>query len=358
MLDRHRRALYCSFHTTAGYLDQSLSARMHHRQDLLSQFFRAFHALFPQGGEYHHDRMELRSELTDEQKVVEPRNADSHLTYIGSGMRNCVTYRTRPDAPVYFIELDGMTDAIGAAAHHQDRRLRRGARRRARVGARAGLEAPGGLDQPRRSASRPARFGQRAAARSTACSYGRVDLVVDPTERNVGLTVNEYETLLMQNDLADVLRDPLRFARAQGTQRAARSALDPRQDAQLRQVRRRPRAQLADGGAAARRGVVRAADRQGDVAAGPPVPALAPGQLPRGRRRARNGGALAARDLSEPDPGAMAEPGAARSAASISCSRSCRSPARRTERRAELRVSSVKNKRQGITPLCVRSAVS
>ncbi|HEX6213908.1 MAG TPA: hypothetical protein VFZ38_03770, partial [Vicinamibacterales bacterium] len=44
----------------------------------------------------------------------------------------------------------------------------------------------------------------------------RVDLVVDPSERNVGLTVNEYETLLMQNDLVDVLRDPLRFAKIKG----------------------------------------------------------------------------------------------------------------------------------------------
>src|SRR5690606_39598575 len=53
--------------------------------------------------------------------------------------------------------------------------------------------------------------------------YGRVDLVVSPHERNVGLTVNEYETLLMQHDLAEVLRDPLRFARLK-----ARNALhDP-----------------------------------------------------------------------------------------------------------------------------------
>ena len=37
--------------------------------------------------------------------------------------------------------------------------------------------------------------------------------MIDPNERNVGLTVNEYETLLMQNDLVDVLRNPLRFAR-------------------------------------------------------------------------------------------------------------------------------------------------
>ena len=31
LLRRHRRALYTSFHTTAGYLDQSLSVRLHHR---------------------------------------------------------------------------------------------------------------------------------------------------------------------------------------------------------------------------------------------------------------------------------------------------------------------------------------
>ncbi len=112
VLSRHKRALYCSFHTTAGYLNQSLSARMRHNQDRLSLFFRTFHALFPQGGPYSHDQMEFRTELTDEQKVVEPRNGDSHLTYISAGLRNCVTYRTRADAPVYFIELDGMTEAM------------------------------------------------------------------------------------------------------------------------------------------------------------------------------------------------------------------------------------------------------
>src|SRR5688572_22738494 len=112
ILRRHRRALYTSFHTTAGYLDQSLSVRLHHRHDLVSQFFRAFHALFPQGGEYRHDQMHLRSELSDAQKVVEPRNGDSHLTFIGAGMRNCVTYRSRPDAPVYFIRSEEHTSEL------------------------------------------------------------------------------------------------------------------------------------------------------------------------------------------------------------------------------------------------------
>jgi thiamine phosphate synthase YjbQ (UPF0047 family) len=223
VLHRYRRALYCSFHTTAGYLDQSLSARMHHRQDLLSQFFRAFHALFPQGGEYHHDRMELRSELSAEQKVVEPRNADSHLTYIGSGMRNCVTYRVRPGAPVYFIELDGMTDAMTRqrttqiVAYHDER-----------VIGRTSVAIPVSKHPVDSINLADPRLGllemvNELLAKS-GLQYGRVDLVVDPTERNVGLTVNEYETLLMQNDLADVLRDPLRFARIK-----ARNALqDPR----------------------------------------------------------------------------------------------------------------------------------
>ena len=223
VLHRHRRALYCSFHTTAGYLDQSLSARMHHRQDLLSQFFRAFHALFPQGGEYHHDRMELRSELSDEQKVVEPRNADSHLTYIGSGMRNCVTYRTRPDAPVYFIELDGLTDAM-----KRQRTTKIVAYDQERIVERVSLRVPVSKHPVDSINLADPRLGVIESVNELlsqhGLQYGRVDLVVDPTERNVGLTVNEYETLLMQNDLADVLRDPLRFARIK-----ARNALqDPR----------------------------------------------------------------------------------------------------------------------------------
>ena len=129
MLRRHKRALYCSMHTTAGYLDQSLSARLRHDEDRLAQFIHSFHAVFPQGAEYHHDRMELRTELTDAQKEVEPRNADSHLTFIGAGLRNCVTYETRPDAPVYFIDLDGAYKGDAPHPHHRRRRLRRGARR-------------------------------------------------------------------------------------------------------------------------------------------------------------------------------------------------------------------------------------
>ena len=40
---------------------------------------------------------------------------------------------------------------------------------------------------------------------------GRVRLTLAPGERHAGLTVNEYETLLMRHDLSEVLRNPLRF---------------------------------------------------------------------------------------------------------------------------------------------------
>ena len=88
---RHSRALYCSLHTTAGYLEQSLSTRL--RQDGLSQFFGSFTALFPEGAEYRHDRMELRTELSDAQKEVEPRNADSHLRGMIMGQSLCLQVR-------------------------------------------------------------------------------------------------------------------------------------------------------------------------------------------------------------------------------------------------------------------------
>ena len=180
LLRRHRRALYTSFHTTAGYLDQSLSVRLHHQHDLVSQFFRAFHALFPQGGEYRHDQMHLRSELTDEQKIVEPRNGDSHLTFIGAGMRNCVTYRTRPDSPVYFIELDGKTDALQrqrkttVVAYDHDEIVARD------VDHDSGVEAPDRFDQPRRSEARACSSASTRSSPRAGVERARVDLVVDP----------------------------------------------------------------------------------------------------------------------------------------------------------------------------------
>src|SRR4051812_8885125 len=194
VLRRHRRALYCSLHTTAGYLDQSLSTRL--RTDgHLSQFFGSFHALFPEGAEYHHDRMELRTELSDAQKAVEPRNADSHLTFIGAGLRNCVTYEARPDAPVYFIDLDGAykgthrTRTTAVLAYDQER-----------VVLKTSVRVPVSkhpIDSVNLADPRVGVIEQlNELLASAGIERARVDLAVEPGERHVGLTVNEYETLL------------------------------------------------------------------------------------------------------------------------------------------------------------------
>jgi hypothetical protein len=52
--------------------------------------------------------------------------------------------------------------------------------------------------------------------RASGLDKGRIDIALPPSERNAGLTVNEYETMLMRHDLVEVLRDPLRFAAQRG----------------------------------------------------------------------------------------------------------------------------------------------
>jgi hypothetical protein len=215
LLRRYRKTLYCSFHTTAGYLDQSLAGRMHHHHGRLAQFFDAWHALFPADAAYRHDQMELRSELSDEQKEVEPRNADSHLTFIGSGMRNCVTYRNEPLAPVYFIDLDGTN---GAARRQRQTTIV--AYDEERVVARESFTVPVShhpIDSVNLADPKTGLVDRvHELLASSGLERGRVDISLGPAERNVGLTVNEYETMLMRHDLVEVLKDPLKFAAQRG----------------------------------------------------------------------------------------------------------------------------------------------
>ena len=103
-----RKAAYCSFHTTAGYIEQGTSRRLGHSRKQIDPFIRAIQKIFPYNAGYFHDRMQLRDELSEGEKEREPVNADSHLTFIAAGLKNCVTYIHRPDDPVYFIELDGI----------------------------------------------------------------------------------------------------------------------------------------------------------------------------------------------------------------------------------------------------------
>jgi hypothetical protein len=189
LLHRYRKTLYCSLHTTAGYLDQSLAGRMHHHHGRLAQFFDAWHTLFPQQAEYRHDQMDLRSELSDEQKEVEPRNADSHLTFIGSGMRNCVTYRNEPLAPVYFIDLDGTNGET-----RRQRQTTIVAYDEERVMARESFTVPVShhpIDSVNLADPRLGLVDRvQDLLAGSGLEKGRVDISLGAAERNVGLTVN------------------------------------------------------------------------------------------------------------------------------------------------------------------------
>ncbi|MPY90894.1 MAG: hypothetical protein GEU99_23640 [Luteitalea sp.] len=210
VLDVYSRALYCSFHTTAGYLEQSLASRLEHRRDRVAPYVQLFRTLFPQGADYEHDKLHLRQELSDEQRRVEPRNADSHLAFIGAGLTPVVSYVNRPGNPVYFVDLDGLNG-------EQPRR-----RQTTVLGfddeevvARERLSVPVSAHPVDSINLKNPRLGfyeqiQGLVARH-GVEKGRVHLSLAVTERQAGLTINEYETLLMRHDLADVLHDPLRF---------------------------------------------------------------------------------------------------------------------------------------------------
>ena len=200
--------------------------------------------MFPEGAGYEHDKMERRTELSADQKPVEPPNADSHLAFMAGALRTCVVYQNRPGEPVSFIDLDGVHAGRRAPAIHLGARLqRRGARRasapdRACVGARRRFGQP---EEPaawhlravRRAGARARRHqgtpAHHAGARRAACRAHRQRI------RNA----------------ADAARPVGRAARSaavhggEGRTHPRQPAGDSGQDARLRQVRPRARVQPA-----------------------------------------------------------------------------------------------------------------
>jgi thiamine phosphate synthase YjbQ (UPF0047 family) len=212
-LDAFPQCLYYSSHTTAGYLEQSLATRLTRSGASVEPYVAVFRQLFPEGAPYEHDQLARRNDLTTAQRAVEPRNADSHLAFIAAGLRTCVSYRNR--GPVCFIDLDGvhggrprrrLTTIVGYTGEEEV------ARARVRVPVSTHPVDSLNLKDPRLGVYEQllelvARHG---------VTHGRIRIELASGERHAGLTVNEYETLLMRHDLAHVLRNPLRFAAEKG----------------------------------------------------------------------------------------------------------------------------------------------
>jgi thiamine phosphate synthase YjbQ (UPF0047 family) len=215
VLSAYRKVLYCSHHTTAGYLEQSVARRLGSQGEHVDPFFQVFQQFFPQHAGYTHDQLHLRRELNPSQRATEPPNADAHLTFIGSGLRNCVTYRHQPGRPVYFMDLDGVYEG-----RHRSRRTSVIAYDQEETVAETSFEVPvSGHPIDSINLADP-RLGMTdhvsSLIRREGVEWGRVDVSLAPDEQASAVTVNEFETLLMRHDLAEVLRNPLRFVARQG----------------------------------------------------------------------------------------------------------------------------------------------
>jgi len=215
VLEGFKRVLYCSHHTTAGYLDQQLAHRLHDRREGVDPYIRNFQALFPLGAGYRHDDLEMRSELSEEERQKEPPNGDAHLTFIGSGLQSCVTYDHRTGVPVFFMDLDGVYKG-----NPRRRKTSIVAYDREETVAERVAEVPVSHHAIDSVNLGDERIGLRQQIDELLSAYpvqnGRLDISLDPAEQAAGVTVNEYETLLMRYDLTDVLDNPLRFVARQG----------------------------------------------------------------------------------------------------------------------------------------------
>ena len=204
-----KHCLYWSAHTTAGFLEPSLGTRL--SQGKVQTYINILQTMFPEGAGYEHDRLEHREDLNPDQRTIEPKNADSHLTFIAGGLRSCVIHQNRPNEPVYFVELDGIMD---------DRQRRRKTRiigfqsetivKELQVSVPVSGHPIDSINLKDPQLGLQEQFSELLSR--AGIKKGRLTLSLSKTERHAGLTVNEFETLLMQHDLAEVIRNPLRFA--------------------------------------------------------------------------------------------------------------------------------------------------
>ena len=207
---RYTRSFYISNHTTAGYLDQRMAELLEHDGRGIKGYLQLFQELFPAGADYVHDTMHLRTELSEEQRDKEPLNADSHLTFIGAGLRNSASYQLGGAEPVWFVELDGVH--VGGTRH-----------RRTTVVAYDGEEEVASATVRVKASVHPLDAQNlrdpdlgfigtlQKMVQEHKVAFGRFDVSLPDEEQDAGLTVNEYETLLMNYDLREAISNPFRF---------------------------------------------------------------------------------------------------------------------------------------------------
>lgn len=226
-LQDHPNLLCVSHHTTAGFLDPTLRRRMGQDGERLEAFVKALADLFPPEAGYAHDHLSLRDELSEAQKLVEPLNADAHLAFIGGGFTNCVVVPSRPRAPIWFVDFDGVFLDRNSQVNQRTRTATIvGFQQEVTLGSihvrlpdvRKGQVVR--LDDPTLGVLQ----AMEEEIRRKGIRTGRIRMDLEDPHRGEGLTMNEFEALLMERDMQRILSNPFDFAR-EGT-RGLRMALE------------------------------------------------------------------------------------------------------------------------------------
>ena len=156
------RALCCSFHTTAGYLDQSVAARLNQSPAGVMPYIDSSGRSSRKGPDTSTTRSSGGRSCRPAQRPSEPRNADSHLAFMAGALRTCVAYLNRPGEPMSFIDLDGVHAGRPRDAAYERPGVFGGGDGRAGARGGAGVGAQGRVDQPEGPAPRRLRAVRRA----------------------------------------------------------------------------------------------------------------------------------------------------------------------------------------------------
>jgi hypothetical protein len=129
---------------------------------------------------------------------------------MAGALRTCVSYPNRPGESIAFIDLDGVHDG-----HVRQRRTTVLGYTAEETVAQSRLVVPVSTHSVDSVNLKDPSLGVYETCAELVALHGvtkgRIRLTLASGEHHAGLTVNEYETLLMRHDLREVLRDPLRF---------------------------------------------------------------------------------------------------------------------------------------------------
>jgi hypothetical protein len=199
-----KKSLYTSFHTTAGYLDRALAARLAHPASA-RVFINAFRDA-SRSTPYQHDQMDLRQELSVPRAEWSPGTAIP--THHRRGASSCVTYANGPRPRSSSSRRGARAAGSGPPASWYDEEGRGGPTRLASFP----LEAPDRCDQPGQPAPR---FGGCLNDLLASTGIEKAGWTSPwAAERDADSPSTSTTLLLMRHDLTEVLKDPLASAKA------------------------------------------------------------------------------------------------------------------------------------------------